>query len=210
MSALFLFDYLMTLAVVALSWGIYHAAQPPPANADRKRDLLAMSATAAGSWAEPAAAPAETQLAETLQKIRRRGGYPSPEAFIEGAKQAYESIIKAYASGNLAEVALLLSDEVRTVFADAIAERNARGETVSLLFIGFRSVEITDADLDNGLAWIELRFVAELVTATRDREGRVIAGHPAMVVDIAETWTFERHLSAASPKWILAGTDAAA
>jgi predicted lipid-binding transport protein (Tim44 family) len=41
----------------------------------------------------------------------------------------------------------------------------------------------------------------------RDHAGKVIAGRPDRVVDVAQRWTFERDLRAAGREWLLVATD---
>ena len=133
--------------------------------------------------------------------------YRSIEIFVDGAKLAYESIVESFVSGNLEQVRWLLSPDVYEDFVQVIADRNERDEIREQTFIGFQVAEIVDAETANGRASIEVRFVADVISVTRDREGRNVAGHPAMVVSIAELWTFERELRAAEPSWIVTATE---
>ena len=203
-------DVLMVTAAIVLSRRIYYAAHPPPADADEQRPkALAIAGTVSPERSAPAAVATEsTPLDEMLRRIGRSGAFADAASFLEGAKLAYEMIVKAFAYGNIEEHAHLLTDDVREAFANAIADRKAKGETESLTFIGLRAAEIVDAGLEGGRAWIEVRFVAEVVSVTYDADGRVIGGAPGRVVDIAELWTFERELRAAGPDWLLAATDA--
>ena len=68
--------------------------------------------------------------------------------------------------------------------------------------------DIVGAGHAHGQAWIDVRFVATMTSATRNAAGQVIAGHPNRVIDVAEIWTFERDLRAVDPNWILTATEA--
>jgi predicted lipid-binding transport protein (Tim44 family) len=194
-----------TMAAVAASWRLFHEAQPPPAEAGSKHHSLASATGAIEVWPpEPALRDeAETPLQRTLKRICVASRYPGIETFLEGAKLAYETITRRFAEGNIERLRYLLSPDVYEDFSRVIALRNAAGETIEQTFIGFRAAEVVDAEMSNGRAWIEVRFVADVISVSRDRDGRNVAGHPAMVVSVAGLWTFERELRAAEPTWVL-------
>lgn len=158
----------------------------------------------AGSTEESAAAP---PLAEVLKRILVASGLANAEAFLRGARLAYEAILNAFAEGDLEPVAYLLSPEVQRDFGRAIDERKGRGERVKFMFIGIHAAEIIDAELARGRAEIVVRFVGEVVSAIYDRDGKWIQGHPARVVQVPELWTFGRELRAARPDWLLVATE---
>lgn len=206
-------DFLLIAAVstaaAAASWRLFHEAQPPPAEAGSKHQSLTSAAGAREAFRHEQlfVDAAETPLQRTLKRICIASRYPSVETFVEGAKAAYETITKGFAEGRLEELRYLLSPDVYEDFARVIALRNELGETVEQTFIGFRAAEIVDAEMASGRAWIEVRFVADVISVARDRDGRNVAGHPAMVVSVAELWTFERELRAAEPAWVLTTTE---
>ena len=142
-----------------------------------------------------------------LKRIAAACRYTGIETFTDGARSVYETLVGAFAAGNITSCADLLSPALREGFTTVIAERLARGETVETMFIGFRSVTIEDAGRDQGYAWIDVRFVAELVSVTRDRDGQVIAGCADRVAVTSEIWTFERDLRAGDQTWLLVATD---
>ena len=60
------------------------------------------------------------------------------------------------------------------------------------------------------MADVTIRFVSELVNATRDASGKVIAGNPNAVEDVTDVWTFARDTRSRDPNWTLIDTSAAA
>ncbi len=56
--------------------------------------------------------------------------------FLQGARGAYEMILMAFESGDLARVRPFLSDEVYASFASVVAEREKQGLTVEASFLG--------------------------------------------------------------------------
>ncbi len=199
-----LFEYLMVSVAVILSWRVFQAGHPPPAASAEPP-----AATKTDGVRSEAAAPAADEaarLAETLQRLAE--GSDDVTGLLEGAKQAYESIVQAYAGGDLAEHRHLLADPIRQAFEATIAERRAHGASSSLTFIGFETAEIVAAGVDGTQGWMDVHFIADVVASTSDRDGKVIAGYPARVTQTDELWTFERDLTAA-PDWRLTATGAA-
>ena len=94
--------------------------------------------------------------------------------FIAGARAAYEMIVTAYAVGDRRSLKNLLAREVYDGFDAVIREREARGETVETRFISIDRTEITNAELRGKIAQLTLRFVSQLVSATRNRNGNLI------------------------------------
>lgn len=130
--------------------------------------------------------------------------------FTEGARGAYEMIVTAFAEGDAPALRPLLADKVLGSFTDVIDARAARGESVETRLVGFRSVDIIEAELVDGrTAEITLRFVVEMMSVTRDNEGRVIAGDPNQIVTVTDIWTFARDTRSRDPNWELIATRSA-
>jgi predicted lipid-binding transport protein (Tim44 family) len=135
-------------------------------------------------------------------------GFSAP-AFITGAKTAYELIITAFAAGNRDLLQSLLAKDVFDSFAAAISDREQRGDKVDTTFVSIDEAAITDADLRGKTAEITLRFAAQLITSTHDREGVLIEGSPDKVVEIKDVWTFMRDAGSRDPNWRLVATGTA-
>ena len=68
--------------------------------------------------------------------------------------------------------------------------------------------DITGAEVKGKTAHVTVRFVSQLVSVTRDRDGNVIDGNPDKVTDVTDVWTFARDLSSRDPNWKLVATEA--
>jgi predicted lipid-binding transport protein (Tim44 family) len=132
-----------------------------------------------------------------------------PDQFLKGARAAYEIIVTAFAEGNRKTLKDLLSRDVHDGFVGAIAEREARGEQVDQSFVGIKSADIVEAELKAGVAQVTVKFVSELISATRDRVGEVIAGDPKRIKEVTDIWTFAREVASRNPNWKLIATQAA-
>jgi predicted lipid-binding transport protein (Tim44 family) len=127
--------------------------------------------------------------------------------FIAGARAAYEMIVTAYATGDRRSLKGLLEREVYDGFDAVIRQREARGETVETRFVSIDTSEIINAQLRGKIAQITLRFVSQLVSATRNRNDNVIDGSPDSVTSVTDIWTFAREVSSRDPNWKLVATE---
>ena len=150
----------------------------------------------------------ETPLFEALKDISERDDSFSPGHFIDGAKVAYEMIVTAFADGDKNQLKGLLDSEVYDGFAAAISDREARGERVESTFVGIENAKLTDAELEGSVVRLSVRFVSELISATRDSDGNVIDGDPESAQTVRDVWTFSRDLKSRDPNWKLAATEA--
>src|SRR5215213_2151657 len=130
--------------------------------------------------------------------------------FLTGARQAYEMIVTAYAQGDRRSLKNLLSKEVYDGFEAAIRDRETKGEKVESRFVSIDKADITGADVKGKGAQVTVRFISQLVSVTRDRDGNVIDGSPDKVSDVTDVWTFARDLASRDPNWKLVATEAEA
>ena len=128
--------------------------------------------------------------------------------FVAGAKAAYEMIVGAFAAGDRKSLKGLLSREVYDGFEAAINDREAKGDTVENKFVSLDTAEITGAEQRNNTAQVTVRFVSQLISATRDKSGNVIDGSPDKVTEVTDVWTFARDVTARDPNWKLVATEA--
>lgn len=149
-----------------------------------------------------------------LIEIARLDPAFDPDSFIRGAKQAYEMIVTAFAEGNRKLLKDLLSKDVFDGFTRAITERETRGEQVDQSFVGIEKADILESEVKSGIASITVRFVSELISATRDKAGAIINGDPQRIKEVTDIWTFSRDVSTAkaraNPNWYLIATQSPA
>jgi predicted lipid-binding transport protein (Tim44 family) len=179
--------------------------------------------TLPGRSAEPQQKPAETPVAADrwsgiaeagsavaagLDAVAREDKSFDVKHFIAGARAAYEMIVTAYAAGDRRTLKSLLSRDVYDGFEAAIRDREAKGETAESRFVSIDKSDIAGAELRGHTAQITIRFVSQLVSVTRDRNGSVVDGSPDRVTDVTDVWTFARDLSSRDPNWKLVATEA--
>jgi predicted lipid-binding transport protein (Tim44 family) len=172
------------------------------------RDRVAAPAAPAPDL-EPLAryAPPGTPLHEQLVALTRADPSFDPAHFLSGAKAAYEMIVTAFAEGDRATLKNLLASDVYDGFVAAIAEREGEGRKSELTFVGIEEAKITAAEIDGRSTRVSVRFVSQLISATRDKDGAVVEGDPTEVQTIRDSWTFAREINSRDPNWKLVATE---
>jgi predicted lipid-binding transport protein (Tim44 family) len=170
----------------------------------RSDAVVALPDRASGSTERQAASG--DPLAKELLDIKLADKGFETEHFLEGARQAYQMIVTAFAGRNRDTLRPLLSDEVYSAFDGVMRSREEHNETVSYTFEGFRSVQIVHAELKARMAEITVEFAARFVSATTDGSGRVVDGDPQTPREIVDIWTFARDIRSRDPNWMLVAT----
>jgi len=174
-------------------------AEPTPVDDDRRARKLAAEIEQFSHG--------DTGLADGLKALADADVGFSPKSFLEGAKGAYEMIVTAFAQGDRATLKNLLEKDVYDGFVSAISAREAAGQKVDFTFVGLPKIEISEAELDKRQAQVTVRFTAEIVSATRDKDGTIVEGNADQVQTIADEWTFARNPKSRDPNWKLVATN---
>lgn len=169
------------------------AAVPPP-TAERWKDI----------------APPDSPVSNGIEAIVRQEPDFDPQAFVGGAKSAYETIVTAFARGDRKTLKSLLAKEVYEGFEQAITEREKRGEKAESNFVSIDKADLTGVDLKGKTAQITIAFVSQLISVTRDAQGNVVDGSADQVSEVNDIWTFSRQLGSRDPNWLLVATEAGA
>jgi predicted lipid-binding transport protein (Tim44 family) len=149
----------------------------------------------------------DSALAHGLDAVAASDPSFNPAHFVAGAKSAYEMIVLAFANGDRRALKDLLSSEVYDGFETAIRGREQRGEKVETRFASIDKAELVAADMRDKTASITVRFISQMISVTRDKEGAVIDGTPEKLTDVTDVWTFARDVSSRDPNWKLVGTE---
>jgi predicted lipid-binding transport protein (Tim44 family) len=141
-------------------------------------------------------------LGQTLGRMRATDRSFDPSAFLDGAEKAFRIIVTAFATGDRATLKGLLSEDTSRSFEQAIAAREAAGQSQVSTIHAINSATIENAELRGSVASITVRFVSDQTSLTRDSAGQPVVGADA-VTEITDIWTFERDLSKRDPVWRL-------
>jgi len=175
---------------------------------DAAGDPFAMGGTAPIRWrgiAEP-----DSDLAAKLDSVAAADRDFDGEAFLHGARQAYEMIVTAFAEGDRGTLRPLLSEDVYKSFEGAISQREKDGLTVDQSFIGIDKATIADADATGSRVRVTVAFSSKITSCTKNADSVAIEGDPVTVRQVNDVWTFERDAKSRDPNWQLVATGAAA
>ncbi len=157
--------------------------------------------------ARPVPDPA-SPLGQTLVAMGRIDHNFTPQRFLDGAEAAFRMIVAAFAAGDRAALAPLLTHDTMAGFDAAIAAREAAGERQLTEIRGVHAIEIADAALAGTRAQIQIHIVSDQVSRTLGRDGAIVHGTEA-VTEITDLWTLERDLAQPDPTWRLAAARSA-
>ena len=147
--------------------------------------------------------PAETAIGG-LAAVRVRDPNFDVAKFLDGARGAYELIVKAFHAGDRAALQPLLSPPVLAAFEGPMAEREAAGRQETIEFPHPPRADLEGLSIVGESIRAAVRFLAELRRREQDA-----AGERTQETRTAEVWTFERLIASANPNWTLIHVDAA-
>ena len=95
----------------------------------------------------------------------------------------------------------LLQDQYK-----ALEERSKRGHYAEITFIGVNSANIKEHNKIDKKLNVTVEFVSEVITCIKDKDKKVISGHPEKIKKIYDTWVFSRDTRSNNPNWQLVET----
>ena len=156
---------------------------------------------------------APPQFEEVLKNVNLEKNFKQPQTFDEnakkeflnGAKIAYETIITDFSDNDnkITTSKPLLSDKIYNQFRDALRERNSKGHSAEITFIGVNSAKIKEHKKVNSILQVTVDFVGEVITCIKDKEKKIISGDPEKIKKIYDTWVFSRDTKSNNPNWQL-------
>jgi len=143
-------------------------------------------------------------------KINKKNDFDenAKKEFLKGAKIAYETIITDFGDSDnkLTTSKTLLSNKIYDQFNTALKERGNRGHFAEITFIGVNSANIKEHKYLGKILQVTVEFVAEVITCIRDKDKKIVSGHPEKIKKIYDTWVFSRDTSTNNPNWQLVDT----
>ena len=139
-----------------------------------------------------------------LAALRARDPQFDAAHFLDGAKAAYEMVVRAFAEGDRGTLKSLTHSSVYQAFESVLTQREAEGRTEKVEFLHAPRADIEGAEVDGPVARIKVRFLAEFRSRSKGPEGEAVDDRRT-----AEVWTFERPVDSRDPNWALARVDAA-
>ena len=137
--------------------------------------------------------------------LRENFDEKAQKEFLKGAKIAYETIITDFSDNDnkLTKSKPLLSKKIHDQFNQALKERSDRGHYAEITFIGINSADIKEHKKTDSILKVTVDFVAEVITSIKDKDKKIISGHPEKIKKIYDTWVFSRDIRSQNPNWQL-------
>jgi predicted lipid-binding transport protein (Tim44 family) len=127
--------------------------------------------------------------------------------FLEGAQAAYRMILEAFCSGALDKVRTHIADNVYDAFASSVKQRTDEGLVLDNRLVNIEQAVISAASTEQTVAFVTVRFEADIAAVTRNKDGEVVAGSMSDAVQTRDLWTFRRDVASRDPNWLLVETD---
>ena len=143
----------------------------------------------------------------TETKLRQNENFDknAQSEFLKGANIAYETIITDFSDedNKLTNSKPLLSKKIYDEFNKALKERSERGHFAEITFIGVDSANIKRHEIKDHILNVTVDFVGEVITCIKDKNQKIISGHPEKIKKIYDTWVFSRNIRSNNPNWQL-------
>ena len=123
--------------------------------------------------------------------------------FLKGAEIAYETILTAFANGDVKKLRDLLTPTMNNNFSDAIEARNSEKIKSEFTFIGIKESSVEKYEKANDILFATVRFVAEVISVKKDKDDKIIEGNPDKIKFVTDVWKFTKNIKKNNPNWYL-------
>ncbi|MFI5340126.1 MAG: Tim44 domain-containing protein [Candidatus Methylomirabilales bacterium] len=156
-----------------------------------------MPADSYGSTGSPTATLEPTYGSEDLGRglahVRQMDARFDEAALREWCSDSFFRFQAAWMHRDLEKLRPLLTEEMQEVFRKQIEDLRSKRQINKLENIAVRSIEVTEAWQEQGLDYITVRYLANLLDYTVDEtSGKIVSGSDGEPVKFEEFWTWVR------------------
>ena len=148
----------------------------------------------------------DKDVANTLDYIVQRDNNFKPDAFLIGARAAYEMVITALSDHEIASIRDLLSNDVYQEFNKELQIAKDTRRFPRTIVVSLDSACIDQATCKDDQALLSISYRAKLISYVEDSKGLVTSGDKTKIFTSDDIWTFEKKVSDPNPNWILVDT----
>ena len=124
--------------------------------------------------------------------------------FLKGAEIAYETILTAFANGEVKKLKGLSTASMSNNFSGAIEARNAEKIKSEFTFIGIKESTVEKYEKVKDDIFATVKFVAEVISVKKDKDNKIVEGNPDKIKFVTDVWKFTKNIKNNSPNWYLA------
>lgn len=152
------------------------------------------------------AAIGDSGLLQGIDAIAAADPQFSIGGFLEGAKGAFEWVLKAYNAADHETLKMLLAAPIYEEFKHALDAAKDSSTKTETTLVAITDAQIIGASLDKNTARVTVRFVSQQIEITRDAEDKIVEGDPSKAEAVEDEWVFERDVKSRSPNWLVMDT----
>ena len=203
-----IFDFVVLLITLFLGYQIYRALGMRTGTEKKRHGFSPREVTPQedDSRRDESTATAQVDLAKIddlkLEKIIKADSSFGLDKFLEGAKNAFEIILKGFVTGDKAVLKPLLSLKMYNQFSALIDQREKNNQSANLSFFRLVDAEVVEADYQRKTARIGVQITSEQTLLVKEGD-KLVDGDPDYIDTVVDVWVFERKIESRSPLWIL-------
>jgi len=149
-----------------------------------------------------------TTVKENLKSLNELEPGFDLNGFLEGSKSAYPMILENFWAGDMGLIKSFLNKTICKQFQTVIDDREAEGLVVENKVLEIRDTDIKDVQINGKTVEITVEFKTDIISVTRDKDGKLVEGDLTDAVDVVDVWTFARKVGNQDPNWTLVQTRA--
>lgn len=128
------------------------------------------------------------------------------EFFINGAKSAFEMILKSFANEDLETLKFLLAEKIYQGFKAALDQRRSQEKNLITNLISIEKVQIISVLKVGNIASIAVRLTSQQINYLTNKNGQVVEGRKDEILQLTDVWTFKKDLTSQNPNWLVSAT----
>ena len=142
---------------------------------------------------------------EVFELIRKKyDPLLTADKFLQGAKNAFEMIVKNFNEGNKGVLKELLATDLQSTFEDEIDKRLNSNQKYEVTLVSIKDTKIIGTTNLNDYITIKIKFITEQIIVIRDlKSTMIIDGNAKKIKVLSDTWTFGKDMKSKSKVWKL-------
>lgn len=153
----------------------------------------------------PALKNTNSKTKKALESILKRTN-TSFEFFIEGAKSAFEMVLKAFAEKDKETLQFLLTEKIYSGFEKSIEDRKSENKKLNTNLISIEKTEVMSASIQEDIAFVTVKLNSKQINYFTNEEGEIVEGKKENIQDLSDIWTFKKDLNDKNPNWKISAT----
>ncbi len=128
------------------------------------------------------------------------------EEFIEGAKLAFEMVLKAFSQEDKPTLQFLLGEKTYQNFEKSIDARKSENKKLNTNLISIEKIFVKSSSIHDNNAILSLEIHSKQINYFTNEKDEVIEGSKEEISKLEDIWTFKKDLSDNNPNWKISAT----